>query len=86
VVDVRRAAAAVKVLREAGQVAVFTNGCFDLLHAGHLATLEAARRLGDMLVVPLIRTPVCERSRDWIDQSNVSMFGRRSWRRWVASI
>ena len=30
---------------------VFSNGCFDLFHAGHLATLEAARSLGDVLVV-----------------------------------
>jgi D-beta-D-heptose 7-phosphate kinase/D-beta-D-heptose 1-phosphate adenosyltransferase len=30
---------------------VFTNGCFDLLHVGHVRSLEAARRLGDRLVV-----------------------------------
>lgn len=30
---------------------VFTNGCFDLLHAGHAACLDQARRLGDALVV-----------------------------------
>jgi D-beta-D-heptose 7-phosphate kinase / D-beta-D-heptose 1-phosphate adenosyltransferase len=30
---------------------VFTNGCFDLLHRGHLRSLEEARRLGDRLVV-----------------------------------
>ena len=30
---------------------VFTNGCFDLLHPGHIHTLEAARALGDLLVV-----------------------------------
>lgn len=30
---------------------VFTNGCFDLLHPGHIQTLEAARSLGDILVV-----------------------------------
>lgn len=32
---------------------VFTNGCFDLLHVGHLRTLREARRLGDLLVVGL---------------------------------
>ena len=32
---------------------VFTNGCFDLLHPGHIRTLEAARQLGDALVVGL---------------------------------
>lgn len=30
---------------------VFTNGCFDILHAGHVAYLEAARKLGDWLIV-----------------------------------
>ncbi|HEY4580287.1 MAG TPA: D-glycero-beta-D-manno-heptose 1-phosphate adenylyltransferase [Candidatus Acidoferrales bacterium] len=30
---------------------VFTNGCFDLLHPGHIQTLEKARSLGDLLVV-----------------------------------
>ncbi len=32
---------------------VWTNGCFDLLHAGHVRSLEAASRLGDVLVVGL---------------------------------
>jgi D-beta-D-heptose 7-phosphate kinase / D-beta-D-heptose 1-phosphate adenosyltransferase len=36
-----------------GGVVVATGGCFDLLHAGHVATLRAARRLGDCLVVLL---------------------------------
>ncbi|MDG4825807.1 PfkB family carbohydrate kinase [Asanoa sp. WMMD1127] len=39
--------------RAAGGTVVATGGCFDLLHAGHIATLEAARRLGDCLVVCL---------------------------------
>src|SRR5499427_9061920 len=34
-----------------GRRVVFTNGCFDLLHPGHLETLEKARSLGDALVV-----------------------------------
>lgn len=37
--------------KAAGRRVVFTNGCFDLLHPGHLALLEAARALGDVLVV-----------------------------------
>jgi len=32
---------------------VFTNGCFDILHAGHVTYLERARKLGDLLVVAL---------------------------------
>ncbi len=39
--------------RLAGRRVVFTNGCFDLLHAGHVEYLEAAARLGDVLVVGL---------------------------------
>ncbi len=34
-----------------GRKVVFTNGCFDLLHPGHIRSLEAARALGDVLVV-----------------------------------
>ena len=37
--------------RRAGEVIVFTNGCFDLLHVGHVRSLEQARRLGDRLIV-----------------------------------
>ncbi|HEX8627164.1 MAG TPA: PfkB family carbohydrate kinase [Catenuloplanes sp.] len=40
-------------VRARGGTVVATGGCFDLLHAGHLATLQAARRLGDCLVVCL---------------------------------
>ena len=37
--------------RAAGKKIVVTNGCFDLLHVGHVAGLEAARSLGDALLV-----------------------------------
>jgi rfaE bifunctional protein nucleotidyltransferase chain/domain/rfaE bifunctional protein kinase chain/domain len=40
-------------VRRAGGVVVATGGCFDLLHAGHVATLESARALGDALIVCL---------------------------------
>lgn len=39
--------------RAEGQKIVFTNGCFDLLHLGHVDYLEKARNLGDKLVVGL---------------------------------
>lgn len=38
-------------LRQSGKRIVFTNGCFDILHIGHIRYLERARRLGDILVV-----------------------------------
>ncbi len=40
-------------LRLQGKKIVFTNGCFDILHAGHVAYLEQARQLGDVLIVGL---------------------------------
>ncbi len=41
-----------KRIRE-GKKVVFTNGCFDIIHAGHVKYLEKAKRLGDILVVGL---------------------------------
>ncbi|MFI6823908.1 PfkB family carbohydrate kinase [Micromonospora sp. NPDC050187] len=52
-IGVAAAGAVVAATRAAGGTVVATGGCFDLLHAGHVATLEAARRLGDCLVVCL---------------------------------
>jgi len=40
-------------LRREGKTVVFTNGCFDLLHGGHVYLFRAARRLGDVLIVAL---------------------------------
>ncbi len=40
-------------LRAEGKKIVFTNGCFDILHRGHVRYLERARKLGDVLVVGL---------------------------------
>ena len=37
--------------REKGHCIVFTNGCFDILHAGHIRYLEAAAALGDHLII-----------------------------------
>jgi D-beta-D-heptose 7-phosphate kinase/D-beta-D-heptose 1-phosphate adenosyltransferase len=48
-----RALELVAVVRAMGGTVVATGGCFDLLHAGHVATLRAARALGDCLVVCL---------------------------------
>lgn len=42
-----------KQARNAGKKIVFTNGCFDILHAGHVSVLEFARSKGDLLVVGL---------------------------------
>lgn len=53
VVGLEAAKRAVASARSRGEVVVFTNGCFDLLHPGHVRSLEAARGLGDRLVVAI---------------------------------
>jgi D-beta-D-heptose 7-phosphate kinase/D-beta-D-heptose 1-phosphate adenosyltransferase len=39
--------------RRAGKTVVFTNGCYDILHPGHIRLLEKARSLGDLLILAL---------------------------------
>ena len=51
IIDAAEAAAIGRRLRESGRTLVMTNGCFDLLHAGHTACLAEARSLGDRLMV-----------------------------------
>ena len=43
----------VKRFKKIGQKIVFTNGCFDILHAGHVSYLVQAKKLGDYLIVGL---------------------------------
>jgi len=54
-VELDRLQAALEPLRASGRTIVFTNGCYDLLHVGHLRLLESARALGDALVVGVNR-------------------------------
>ncbi|MEP5053225.1 MAG: D-glycero-beta-D-manno-heptose 1-phosphate adenylyltransferase, partial [Alloalcanivorax venustensis] len=42
---------AIEDARAQGEKIVFTNGCFDIIHAGHVGYLDSARRLGDRLVL-----------------------------------
>jgi len=51
VLDEAELLARVKEARARGENVVFTNGVFDILHAGHVRYLESARRLGDVLIV-----------------------------------
>src|SRR6266511_703833 len=51
IIDMDELAQRARELRAAGKKLVVTNGCFDLLHVGHVRYLQAARRLGDFLVV-----------------------------------
>lgn len=48
-----KSASALKKCLPARKKVVFTNGCFDLLHPGHVAYLEQAKKQGDLLVVAL---------------------------------
>jgi rfaE bifunctional protein nucleotidyltransferase chain/domain len=51
--DLKILAKTLSALRSKGKKIVFTNGCFDILHVGHVDYLSKARRLGDVLVVGL---------------------------------
>lgn len=51
VVDRAELAGIVAEAKAAGKTVVFTNGCFDILHVGHVRYLREARAMGDMLVV-----------------------------------
>lgn len=42
-----------QALKRAGKKVVFTNGCFDLLHGGHIGLFKKAKKLGDILIVAL---------------------------------
>ncbi|HSE96260.1 MAG TPA: D-glycero-beta-D-manno-heptose 1-phosphate adenylyltransferase [Methylomirabilota bacterium] len=53
VLDLEGARRAAEAARAAGRRVVLANGCFDLLHVGHVRYLQAARRLGDVLIVGL---------------------------------
>ena len=51
VVTLEQLEIAIADARSQGERVVFTNGCFDIIHAGHVAYLEQARQLGDRLIV-----------------------------------
>src|SRR3954451_903732 len=53
IVTADQASALGQEMREKGRKLVFTNGCFDLLHVGHVRYLQAARKLGDALLVAI---------------------------------
>ncbi|HIQ48872.1 MAG TPA: D-glycero-beta-D-manno-heptose 1-phosphate adenylyltransferase, partial [Aquifex aeolicus] len=52
-VSLERLLEILKEERKKGKRVVFTNGCFDIIHAGHVDYLEKAKNLGDILVVGL---------------------------------
>jgi rfaE bifunctional protein nucleotidyltransferase chain/domain len=53
IASVQAVAEAVQLLQKQGRKIVFTNGCFDILHSGHIDFLRRARALGDALVVAI---------------------------------
>src|SRR6266545_755861 len=53
IIGINELAQRARELRAAGKKLVVTNGCFDLLHVGHVRYLQAARGLGDALAVGL---------------------------------
>ena len=66
-------------LRQEGKTVVFTNGCFDILHAGHTRYLRAARTLGDVLVLASTAIPPYDRSRGGSGPSCLRPSAPRCW-------
>src|SRR5438128_138308 len=62
--DVEALAARLAPLRAVGKRVVFTNGCFDLLHPGHVRYLGAAPALGDVLIAA-VAPDVLVKGADW---------------------
>lgn len=63
-------------LREQGKKVVFTNGCFDILHKGHVTYLAKAADLGDVLVVGLNSdASVRRQGKEMTDQLMILMRG-----------
>ena len=71
--------------RRAGRSVVFTNGCFDVLHAGHVACLDAAAHAGDVLVVGLNDDAGVQAIGGPGDRSTPSRTGRPSSPHWAPS-
>lgn len=53
IISQQRAQDISKIEKSKGKTVVFTNGCFDILHAGHVTYLEQAKALGDLLILGL---------------------------------
>lgn len=51
ILERKLAATIIEEAKKQGKTVVFTNGCFDILHIGHLRYLEEAKRQGDLLIV-----------------------------------
>lgn len=51
--DIKKFKKTLAILKKQGKRIVFTNGCFDLIHPGHVKTLKQARKSGDVLIVGL---------------------------------
>ena len=53
VTDIKKLMEVCKQYKSSGKTIVMTNGCFDILHAGHTYILEESKKLGDILIVAL---------------------------------
>jgi D-beta-D-heptose 7-phosphate kinase/D-beta-D-heptose 1-phosphate adenosyltransferase len=53
IIDREKLGGVLERLKRVGKKTVFTNGCFDIIHVGHIRYLEEAKKLGDILVIGL---------------------------------
>ena len=66
-------------LRESGKRVVFTNGCFDLLHRGHVEMLMEARSCGDVLFVGLNSDKGVRALKGLLEEEK-NLRGKRAWK------
>ena len=83
--DVGRLAAWADHYRQQGRRIVFTDGCFDILHRGHVTCLNRAKALGDVLIVGVDTDASIRHLKDQAAPSARSTTVSRSWRRSSAS-
>jgi D-beta-D-heptose 7-phosphate kinase/D-beta-D-heptose 1-phosphate adenosyltransferase len=73
-IDIEVAKYIIRSLKEKGKKIVFTNGCFDLVHAGHISSFTQAKSMGDILIVAVNSDASVKRlkgdKRPVIDQEN----------------
>ena len=69
ILDRKLASIMVEEAKKQGKIVVFTNGCFDILHVGHLRYLQEAKRQGDILIVGVNSDASVRRLKGKIDRS-----------------
>src|SRR5205823_9794533 len=86
IIDMNELAERAREFRNAGKKLVVTNGCFDLLHVGHVRCLKAARALGDAFAIGLNSDRSVRALKGVGRRLTTNVIARKSSPRWSSSI